>query len=40
MAQYADALIAVWDGESKGTLHMINSMNNIGKPVFVYCPQL
>jgi hypothetical protein len=24
MAQYADALIAVWDGESKGTKHMID----------------
>jgi len=23
MAKYADALIAVWDGKSKGTLHMI-----------------
>jgi hypothetical protein len=23
MAQYADALIAVWDGRSKGTKHMI-----------------
>jgi hypothetical protein len=24
MAEYADALIAFWDGESKGTAHMIN----------------
>lgn len=24
MADYADALIAVWDGSSKGTRHMIN----------------
>ncbi len=24
MAKYADALIAFWDGESKGTKHMIN----------------
>lgn len=24
MAEYADALIAFWDGTSKGTLHMIN----------------
>jgi len=24
MAEYADALIAFWDGESKGTMHMIN----------------
>ena len=24
MANYADALIAFWNGESKGTIHMIN----------------
>lgn len=24
MAEYADALIAFWDGKSKGTKHMIN----------------
>jgi len=24
MANYADALIAFWNGESKGTMHMIN----------------
>lgn len=24
MAEYADALLAFWDGESKGTNHMIN----------------
>lgn len=40
MAKYADALVAVWDGESRGTLRMINTMNAEGKPVFVYCPQL
>lgn len=38
MAEYADALIAIWDGQSKGTLHMINSMVTQKKPVFVYCP--
>jgi hypothetical protein len=38
MAQYADALIAIWDGKSKGTLHMISAMVNINKPVYVYCP--
>lgn len=36
MAEYADALIAIWDGESRGTKHMIDIMNKIGKPVFVY----
>jgi hypothetical protein len=36
MAEYADALIAVWDGKSKGTEHMIKTMEARGKPVFVY----
>jgi len=30
MAQYADALIAFWDGKSKGTNHMINIAKNKG----------
>lgn len=38
MADYADALIAVWDGKSKGTFHMISQMVNRNKPVYVYCP--
>ena len=38
MAEYADALIAIWDGKSRGTLHMITSMVNKKKPVYVYCP--
>lgn len=38
MADYADRLIAIWDGKSKGTLHMINTMVQKNKPVFVYCP--
>lgn len=36
MAEYADWLLAIWDGKSKGTKHMINYMKSIGKPVFVY----
>lgn len=36
MADYADALIAVWDGESKGTRHMIETMNRANKPVLLY----
>lgn len=36
MAEYADALIAVWDGVSKGTKHMIDIANNKGLEVFVY----
>lgn len=33
MAEYADALAAYWDGESKGTAHMIETMKKMGKPV-------
>ena len=35
MANYADELIAFWDGVSKGTQHMINIMKNKNKPVTV-----
>lgn len=31
MAQVADALIAFWDGQSRGTTHMINIMYKMGK---------
>ena len=33
MAKVADALIAFWDGKSKGTKHMIDTMKKLGKPV-------
>jgi hypothetical protein len=33
MGDYADALIAVWDGKSNGTRHMIEYMQNQKKPV-------
>ena len=36
MGNYADALVAIWDQESPGTLHMINYMKKLGKKVFVY----
>jgi hypothetical protein len=36
MARHADALIAVWDGESRGTKHMIQHMEALDKPVFVW----
>jgi hypothetical protein len=36
MAQYADALIAIWDGKSRGTANMIEEMKRIGKPVYVW----
>ncbi len=35
MAKYADALIAVWDGKSKGTLSMIRLAKKAGLRVFV-----
>jgi len=36
MGDYADALIAVWDGESKGTKHMIDYSKNKRLRVFIY----
>lgn len=36
MGRYADALIACWDGVSKGTKHMIDFMRRLGKPVHVH----
>lgn len=35
MAFYGDALLAIWDGSSKGTRHMIEAMKELGKPVKV-----
>lgn len=35
MADYADALVAVWDGYSKGTAGMITIMRKLNKPVYV-----
>ena len=35
MAEWADALIAVWDGKSSGTKHMIECMKKLNKPVVV-----
>jgi len=35
MAKIADGLIAVWDGKSKGTQHMIQIMEDLDKPVTV-----
>lgn len=35
MAEYADALIAVWDGKSKGTAHMIRAAGSKGLKVYV-----
>ena len=36
MASYADALIAFWDGESRGTKHMIDIALREGLDVHVY----
>lgn len=36
MAEYADMLVAVWDGNSKGTAHMITAMTKLEKRVYVH----
>lgn len=36
MAEYADALIALWDGQSKGTKNMIDTAKKLGLKVFIY----
>jgi YspA, cpYpsA-related SLOG family len=37
MAHYASGLIALWDGKSPGTKHMIQQIRNYyGKPAFVW----
>lgn len=35
MGNFADAAICFWDGVSKGTKHMIDIMEKLGKPVYV-----
>lgn len=34
MANYSDALLIIWDGESKGSSNMKYQMLQLGKPVF------
>ncbi len=36
MASLAEALVAVWDGESRGTKHMIDLSERAGLRVFVH----
>lgn len=36
MAEYADALIAIWDGKSRGTGHMISEAAKEGLQISVY----
>lgn len=35
MAKVGNALIAIWDGESRGTMHMIEIAKRAGLPVFI-----
>lgn len=39
MAEYADALLAIWDQNSPGTRNMIQEMKRLNKPYYVYCPK-
>lgn len=36
MADYADALVAVWDGKSRGTKHMIDIADAKGLRIYVH----
>lgn len=38
MAKYAEALVALWDGKSKGTKHMIDTANQLGLRSVVWTP--
>lgn len=35
MADYADVLVAIWDGQSRGTMDMVNKMKAAGKPIYL-----
>ena len=39
MAAYADALVALYDGQSRGTAHMIRTARAVGLPVHVHYSQ-
>jgi len=34
MAEYADALLLIWDGESKGSANMKSCMESLKKPIY------
>jgi hypothetical protein len=36
MADYADALLVVWDGKSRGTKNMLDHVYRLKKPVYKY----
>jgi hypothetical protein len=38
MARAADALIAIWDGSSRGTADMIRQMEKLKKPFYIHRP--
>lgn len=40
MGDYADMLVAFWNGHSAGTRHMIQYMQRLNKPTFVHLPTL
>lgn len=40
MGDYADCLLAIWDGKSRGTKHMIDYMRERGKEYSVWYPSL
>jgi hypothetical protein len=35
MGRFADEAVVFWDGQSKGTQHMINIMHDLGKPIHI-----
>ena len=35
MGDFSDALLAFWDGRSRGTAHMIKYMQSLGKPTHI-----
>lgn len=39
MAEYADALIAIWDGKSRGTENMIDEARRCGLPIHIERPK-
>ena len=36
MADYSEALIAIWDSKSRGTKNMIDTMQKMSKLVYIY----
>lgn len=36
MARYGEAVIALWDGESRGTMHMIEIAKRLGLPLYIH----